>query len=75
MSTSEVFIQQVFEMPDIWLKTKEHMSGRTWSPVLVGDDASLHLLVVLANADGEPGAQLAIVEGVHDTKHLALIKA
>ena len=45
------------------------------SPVFIGDDAPLHLLVVLANANGQPGAQLAIIEGVHHTEHLALVKA
>lgn len=45
------------------------------SPVFVGDDASLHLLVVLADADGEPGAQLAVVEGVHHAEDLALVEA
>lgn len=43
-------------------------------PVFVGNDASLHLLVVLANTNGQPGAQLSIVEGVHDAEHLALVK-
>lgn len=45
------------------------------SPVLVGNDAALHLLVVLPDADCQPGAQLAIVEGVHHAKHLALVEA
>lgn len=45
------------------------------SPVLVGNDAPLHLLVVLPDADGQPGAQLAVVEGVHHTEHLALVEA
>lgn len=45
------------------------------SPVLVGNDAPLHLLVVLPDADSQPGAQLAIVEGVHHTEHLALVEA
>lgn len=44
-------------------------------PVFVGNDASLHLLVVLADANGEPGAQFAVVEGVHHAKHLALVEA
>lgn len=44
-------------------------------PILVGDDAPLHLLVVLANADGEPGAQFAIVKGVNHSKDLALVEA
>lgn len=44
-------------------------------PILVGDDAPLHLLVVFANADGEPGAQFAIVKGVNHSKDLALIEA
>lgn len=46
-----------------------------WSPVFVGDDAPLHLLVILANANSQPGAQFAIVEGVHHSEHLALVKA
>lgn len=45
------------------------------SPVFVGDDAPLHLLMVLANANSQPGAQFAVVEGVHHTEHLALVKA
>lgn len=45
------------------------------SPVFVGDYAPLHLLVVLADANSQPGAQLAVVEGVHHTEHLALVKA
>lgn len=45
------------------------------APVFVGNDSSLHLLVVLANADGEPGAQLAVVEGVHHAEDLALVEA
>lgn len=44
------------------------------SPVFVGDDASLHLLVVLADANSKPGAQLAIIQGVHHTEHLAFVK-
>ena len=51
------------------------MSLSVPSPVLVGDYASLNLLVVLANANSQPGAKLAIVEGVHHTEHLALVKA
>lgn len=45
------------------------------SPVLVGDNASLHFLVVLPDADGQPGAQFAIVESVHHSEHLSFIKA
>lgn len=48
---------------------------RKQSPVFVGDNAPLHLLVVLANANSQPGAQLAVVESVHHTEHLALVKA
>lgn len=44
-------------------------------PVLVGNDASFHLLVILSDTDGQPGTQFAIVEGVHHPEHLALIKA
>lgn len=51
------------------------MSVRMLSPVFVGDDAPLHLLVVLADANSQPGAQLAIVEGVHHAEHLTLVKA
>lgn len=49
-----------FEMIDIYSKPK-HMSVRMWSPVFVGDDAPLHLLVILADANSQPGTQLAIV--------------
>lgn len=45
------------------------------SPVFVGDDTPLHLLVVLADANSQPGAKLAVVEGVHNTEHLPLVKA
>lgn len=45
------------------------------SPVFVGDDAPLHLLVILADADRQPGAQLPVVEGVHHPEHLPLVKA
>lgn len=45
------------------------------SPVFVGDNAPLHFLVVLANADSQPGSQLAIVERVDHTEYLALVKA
>lgn len=31
--------------------------------------------MVLADANGEPGAQFAVVEGVHHTEHLALVEA
>lgn len=44
------------------------------SPVFVGDDAPLHLLVVFADTDGEPRTQLAIVERVHHAKNLALVE-
>lgn len=43
-------------------------------PVLIGDDASLHLLVILANPDSEPGAQLSIVQRVHNPEHLSFVK-
>lgn len=48
---------------------------KTHSPVFVGDDAPFYLLVVLADANSQPGAQLAIVEGVHHTENLPLVKA
>lgn len=44
-------------------------------PVFVGDDAPFHLLVVLADANGQPGAQLAVIEGVHHAEHLPLVEA
>lgn len=44
-------------------------------PVFVGDDAPFHLLVVLANANSQPGAQLAIIQGVHHAENLALVEA
>lgn len=44
-------------------------------PVFVGDDAPFNLLVVLANANGQPGAQLAIIQGVHHAEDLPLVKA
>lgn len=34
-------------------------------PALVGDDAFLQQLLVLANTDCQPVAELAIIEGVH----------
>lgn len=34
-------------------------------PALVGDDALLQHLLFLANADCQPVAELAIIEGVH----------
>lgn len=43
-------------------------------PVLVGDDAPLYFLVVLANANGKPGTQFAIVQGIHYSEYLTLIK-
>lgn len=55
--------------------SRKFTSVRKLSPVFVGDDAPLHLLVVLANANSKPGAQLAVVQGVHHTEHLALVKA
>lgn len=48
---------------------------RSPSPVLVGDYAPLHFLMVLSDANGQPGAKLAIVEGVHHAENLALVKA
>lgn len=48
---------------------------RSPSPVLVGDYAPLHFLMVLSDANGQPGAELAVVEGVHHAEHLALVKA
>lgn len=44
-------------------------------PVFVGDDAPFDLLVVLADANSQPGAQLAVVQGVHHTENLALVEA
>ncbi len=44
-------------------------------PILVGDDAPFHLLVVLADADGEPRAQFAVVKGVDHSEDLPLIEA
>lgn len=49
--------------------------AKTHLPVLVGDDAPFHLLVVLADANGQPGAQLAVVQGVHHTENLPLVEA
>lgn len=45
------------------------------SPVLVGNNAPFHFLMILANTDREPGAQFAVVERVYYTKHLTLVKA
>lgn len=44
-------------------------------PVFVGDDAPLNLLVVLANANSQPGAQLAVIQGVHHAENLPLVEA
>lgn len=44
-------------------------------PILVGDDSPLHLLVVLADANGEPRTQFAIVKGVNHSKDLTLVEA
>lgn len=44
-------------------------------PVFVGDDAPLNLLVVLANANSQPGAQLAVIQGVHHAEDLPLVEA
>lgn len=48
---------------------------KTHLPVFVGDDAPFNLLVVLADANSQPGAQLAVIQGVHHTENLPLIKA
>lgn len=48
--------------------------SQTVLPVLIGDDASFHFLVILANANSEPGAQFSIVQGIHDPEHLAFIE-
>lgn len=45
------------------------------SPVFVGNDAPLHLLVVLPNANSQPGAQLPVVEGVYHSEDFPLVKA
>lgn len=37
----------------------------TGLPALVGDDALLQQLLVFANADRQPVAELSVVEGVH----------
>lgn len=39
-------------------------------PALVGDDPLLQQLLVLASADGQPVAQLAIIQGVHHLENL-----
>ncbi len=44
-------------------------------PILIGDDAPFHLLVILADADGEPRAQFAVVKGVDHSEDLPLIEA
>lgn len=44
-------------------------------PVFVGDDAPFNFLVVLADANGQPGAQLAVVQGVHHTENLPFVEA
>lgn len=45
------------------------------SPVLIGNNSSFHLLMILANSNGKPGSKLAVVECVHHTKNLTLVKA
>lgn len=44
-------------------------------PVFIRNDAALYFLMVLANANGKPGAQLSIVERVYYTEHLSLVEA
>lgn len=39
-------------------------------PALVGDDALLQKLLVLANTDCQPVAKLAIIEGVHHLENV-----
>lgn len=57
-----------FKIFAAWLKPMQ-------LPVFVGDNAPLHFLVVLANANSQPGPQLAVVERVDHTEHLPLVKA
>ena len=40
-------------------------------PALIGNDAFLQQLVVFAHADGQPVAQLAVVQRVHHLEDLA----
>ena len=56
-------------------RTEEKTEIVSLSPVLVRYDASLHFLMVLPYADGQPGAQLAVVQGVHHSEHLSLVEA
>lgn len=56
------------------LFNSQYKDFQVFIPVFIGDDASFYLLMIFANSNGKPRAQLSIVQGIHDTEHFSFVK-
>lgn len=71
-----VFPKSLSETDSIYhhLFNSQGKDFQVFIPVFIGDDASFYLLMIFANSNGKPRAQLSIVQGIHNTEHFSFVK-